>query len=114
MMAEKHSVFRKGAALSLALVIALVMVITLATGWVGLHQAEKLTEFHHWVTQTGRFWLVWRLCLYAVLGWGGQKIWQRTKQQPEYRAVLIRMMVASLLFILLGEYVLSGHVEGIR
>ncbi|MEX0447630.1 hypothetical protein [Xenorhabdus sp. SGI246] len=112
MMAEKHSVFRKGVALSL--VIALVIIITVATGWVGLHQAEKLTEFHHWVTQTGGVWLVWRLGLYAILGWGGQKIWHRTKHLPEYRATLIRMMVASLLFILLGEYALSGHIEGIR
>ncbi|MBC8947294.1 hypothetical protein [Xenorhabdus indica] len=112
MMAEKHSVFRKGVALSL--VIALVMIITVATGWVGLHQAEKLTEFRHWVTQTGGVWLVWRSGLYAILGWGGQKIWQREKHLPEYRAVLIRMMAVSLLFILLGEYALSGHVEETR
>ncbi|XRZ02922.1 hypothetical protein ACP179_17290 [Xenorhabdus stockiae] len=111
-MAEKHSVFRKGAALSL--VIVLVMGITLATGWVGLHQAEKLNRIHHWVTETGGVWLVWRLCLYMVLGWAGKKIWQKTTHQPEYCATLIRMMVASLLFILLGEYALSGTIEEIR
>ncbi|PHM24513.1 hypothetical protein [Xenorhabdus budapestensis] len=112
MMAEKHSVFRKGVALSL--VITLVIIITVAAGWAGLHQAEKLHRIHHWVTETGGFWFVWRLGLYAVLGWGGQKTWQRVKHLPEYRATLIRMMVASLLFILLGEYALSGHIEGIR
>ncbi|WP_340621570.1 hypothetical protein [Xenorhabdus siamensis] len=112
MMAEKHSVFRKGAVLSL--LIVLVMGITLATGWAGVHQAEKFNRIHHWVTQTGGVWLVWRSGLYAILGWGGQKIWHRTKHLPEYRATLIRMMVASLLFILLGEYALSGHIEGTR
>ncbi|AOM42879.1 hypothetical protein A9255_12450 [Xenorhabdus hominickii] len=111
-MAEKHSVFRKGAVLLLA--IAVVMVITVAAGWVGLHQAEKLHRIHDWVTETGGVWLVWRLGLYAVLSWGGQKTWQRLKHLPEYRAMLIRMMVASLLFILLGEYALSGTIEEIR
>ncbi|MDC9615790.1 hypothetical protein PSI19_18320 [Xenorhabdus khoisanae] len=110
MMAEKHSVFRKGAVLSL--LIVLVMGITVAVGWVGLHQAEKLNRIHHWLTQTGGVWFVWRLCLYAVLGWGGKKTWQRVKHQPEYRAMLIRMMAASLLFILLGEYALPGLMEG--
>ncbi|MDC9597947.1 hypothetical protein [Xenorhabdus anantnagensis] len=112
MMAEKHSVFRKGAVLSM--LIVLVMGITLATGWVGLHQAEKLNRIHHWVTETGGVWFVWRSGLYAGLGWGGQKTWQRVKHLPEYRAMLIRMMVASLLFILLGEYALSGTIEEIR
>ncbi|WP_338883071.1 hypothetical protein [Xenorhabdus sp. TH1] len=92
----------------------LVMVITVATSWIGGHQAEKLHHIHHWVTETGGVWLVWRLGLYAVLSWGGQKIWQRVKHLPEYRAMLIRMMVASLLFILLGEYALSGTIEEIR
>ncbi|PHM22842.1 hypothetical protein [Xenorhabdus ehlersii] len=110
MMAKTISVFRKGVALSL--IIALVMIITVATGWVGLHQAEKLTEMHHWVTETGGFWLVWRLGLYAVLGWGSWKIGQKTTHQPAHRAVLIRMRVSSLLFILLGEYALSGNIGG--
>ncbi|WP_047686278.1 hypothetical protein [Xenorhabdus siamensis] len=111
-MTKKHAVFRKGVVLSL--LIVLVMGITLATSWVGLHQAEKLDRIHHWVTETGGVWFVWRLGLYVLLGWGGQKIWQRTKHQPEYRATLIRMMAVSLLFILLGEYAPSGHIEGIR
>ncbi|MDC9589571.1 hypothetical protein PSI23_09695 [Xenorhabdus sp. XENO-10] len=87
------------------------MVITVASGWAGLNQAENITRLHRWVTAIGKFWLIWRLCLYAVLGWGCRKIWQRTKHQAEHRATLIRMMVASLLFILLGEYALSGNIE---
>ncbi|WFQ79970.1 hypothetical protein PXH59_01900 [Xenorhabdus sp. SF857] len=93
------------------LIIALVMVISLAIGWAGLHQAEKFTEMYHWVIETKGFWLVWRLCLYATLGWGGWKIWQVVKCRPEYRAPLMRIMVASLLLILLGEYALSGTIE---
>ncbi|WP_340609781.1 hypothetical protein [Xenorhabdus bharatensis] len=112
MIAEKHSVFRKGAVLLLA--IAVMMVITVAAGWVGLHQAEKLHRIHDWVTETGGVWLIWRLGLYAVLGWGGQKTWQRVKHLPAYRAALMRMMVVSLLFILLGEYALSGNTGGTR
>ncbi|PHM23941.1 hypothetical protein [Xenorhabdus budapestensis] len=111
-MAAMISTLRKGAVLSL--LIVLVMGITLATGWVGLHQAEKFNRIHHWITETGGVWLVWRLCLYAGLGWGSWKIWQRTKHQRVHRAALMRMMVASLLFILLGEYALSGHIEGVR
>ncbi|WP_273571898.1 hypothetical protein [Xenorhabdus griffiniae] len=94
------------------LLIALVMVISLAAGWAGLHQAEKLTRMHHWVTETGGYWLVWRLGLYAVLGWGSWKIGQKITHQPAHRAVLIRMRVSSLLFILLGEYALSGNIGG--
>ncbi|KLU16142.1 MULTISPECIES: hypothetical protein [Xenorhabdus] len=110
-MAAMITTLRKGVVL--LLIIALVIVISLAIGWAGLHQAENITEMHHWVTETRGFWLVWRLCLYAVLGWGSRKIGQRTIHQPEYRATLIRVMVVSLLFIVLGEYALSGHLEGI-
>ncbi|WP_099114989.1 hypothetical protein [Xenorhabdus miraniensis] len=111
-MAEKHSIFRKGVTLSL--IIAFVVIITVVTGWTGLYQAKNITRLHHWVTATGGFWLVWRSGLYAVLGWGSWKIWQRVKHQAEHHATLIRMMVVSLLFILLGEYALSGYVEGTR
>ncbi|MBC8954855.1 hypothetical protein [Xenorhabdus sp. PB62.4] len=110
MRAKTISVFRKGVALSL--IIALVMIITVATGWVGLHQAENIIRMHHWVTETGRFWFVWRLGLYAVLGWSCRKIGQRVKHQTEHRVTLIRMRVSSLLFILLCEYALSGNIGG--
>ncbi|MBC8946568.1 hypothetical protein [Xenorhabdus indica] len=109
-MAAMITTLRKGVVL--LLIIALMMVISLAIGWAGLHQAENITEMHHWVIETRGFWLVWRLCLYAVLGWNSWKIGQRTIYQPEYRTTLIRMMVVSLLFIVLGEYALSGTIEG--
>ncbi|MEQ1966511.1 hypothetical protein ABLA30_05545 [Xenorhabdus nematophila] len=107
------STVKKGIMRSLLIALAMV-IITIATGWVGLHQAENITGMYHWVTETGEAWLIWRVCLYAVLGWGSWKIWQRTIHQPAHRAALIRMMVASLLFILLGEYALSGAIEVIQ
>ncbi|MBD2785961.1 hypothetical protein ID858_16115 [Xenorhabdus sp. DI] len=92
-----------------ALIITVVTIITLVMGGAGLNHAEKFTDLYHWIAKTKPLWLVWRLGLYLVLGWGGWKIWQVTKTKPEYRAVLIRIMAVSLLFILLGEYALSGH-----
>lgn len=96
-----------------SLIITLVIIITLVTGWLGLTHPEKASALHHWMEKTGILWRVWRFGLYLVLAWGSWKIWQRTIHQPAYRATLIRMMVVSLLFIALGEYALSGTIEGI-
>ncbi|QTL40334.1 hypothetical protein HGO23_02665 [Xenorhabdus budapestensis] len=94
-----------------SLIITLVIIITLVTGWLGLTHSEKASALHHWMEKTGPLWRVWRYGLYLGLAWGSWKIWQKTTHQPEYRATLIRMMVVSLLFIVLGEYALSGSVE---
>ncbi|MDC9589543.1 hypothetical protein PSI23_09520 [Xenorhabdus sp. XENO-10] len=94
-----------------SLIITLVIIITSVTGWLGLTHPEKAAALHHWMEKTGEAWLIWRWCLYAVLAWGSWKIWQRTTYQKTHRAALIRMMVVSLLFILLGEYALSGAIE---
>ncbi|WP_237385410.1 hypothetical protein [Xenorhabdus sp. Sc-CR9] len=106
MMAEKSSRVRNGVALSL--IIALVMAMTLVAGWVGMRYPETLSAFNRWLERHQSLWLLWRLSLYGWLFWGGWKTWQRVKHQAEYRATLMRMMVVSLLFILLGEYVLSA------
>ncbi|MBD2814920.1 hypothetical protein ID850_09115 [Xenorhabdus sp. Flor] len=89
------------------LIITVVTIITLVMGRSGFNHAEKLTDLYHWIAKTKPFWLVWRLGLYLMLGWGGWKIWQATKSKP-YRAALLRMMAVSLLFILLCEYTLSA------
>ncbi|WP_338803390.1 hypothetical protein WDV76_14620 [Xenorhabdus griffiniae] len=94
-----------------SLIITLVIIITLVTGWLGLTHPEKASALHHWMGKTAPLWQVWRYGLYLGLAWGSRKIWQRTIHQPEYRAILIRVMVVSLLFILLGEYALSGSIE---
>jgi hypothetical protein len=93
------------------LVMALVVAVTLATAGFGLHQAENLTGLHHWVRNTGGFWLLWRLGIYAALGWGSWKIGRRVKHWAEYRNPLLRMVLFSLLVILLGEYALCSQAE---
>ncbi|MGJ0624671.1 hypothetical protein [Xenorhabdus bovienii] len=100
--------------LRVSLIITLVIIITFVTGGLGLAYPEKAAALHHWMEKTGEAWLIWRGCLYTALGWGSWKIWQRTTYQKAHRAALIRMMVASLLFILLGEYALSGAIEVIQ
>ncbi|CAM4015266.1 hypothetical protein XETH111194_16775 [Xenorhabdus thuongxuanensis] len=97
--------------LKASLIIILVIIITLVTGWLGLTHPEKASALHHWMEKTGILWRVWRFGLYLGLAWGSRKIWQKTVQQPAYRATLIRVMVVSLLFILLCEYALSGSIE---
>ncbi|MBD2801318.1 hypothetical protein ID854_12830 [Xenorhabdus sp. M] len=106
MMAEKRKRARLRKGIGLLLIIALVMVVTLAIGWAGGNYPETLTALNRWLERYQSLWLLWRLSLYGGLLWGGWKIGQRVKHQAEYRMTLRRMMAASLLFILLGEYAL--------
>ncbi|OTA19821.1 exported protein [Xenorhabdus beddingii] len=106
-MAETTKSSRFARLLKTVMVIMVMVVITCLAGWAGLSHPEKASALHHWMEKTGPVWRVWRLCLYLALGWCSGKIWQRVKYQPEYRPYLIRMMLASLLFMLLCEYALS-------
>ncbi|MDC9606685.1 hypothetical protein [Xenorhabdus griffiniae] len=106
-----HSILKVKTGFRVLLVIIAVMVVTLLMGWAGMEYPEKMSALNQWIMKTKAVWLVWRGCLYVTLGWGGWKIWQRTTYQKTHRAALIRMIVVSLLFILLGEYALSGAIE---
>ncbi|MBD2810823.1 hypothetical protein ID853_07990 [Xenorhabdus sp. Vera] len=108
--AKASSRLKKGAGIALA--IAAVIILTLLTGWAGMRYPEHLFAFRHGMENHQSLWLVWRLSLYTLLVWGSRKIFQATQHKPAYRAPLIRMMTASLLFILLCEYALSGSMEG--
>ncbi|MEQ2024905.1 hypothetical protein ABLB84_03785 [Xenorhabdus szentirmaii] len=110
-MVGKRSMVRKGVVLSL--IVALVMTVMLATGWAGMHYPENLSAFNRWMGSYQSLWLLWRLSLYGGLLWGGRKVWLLTKNKPAYRAPLKRMMTASVLFILLCEYTLSGGMEAL-
>ncbi|MBD2794462.1 hypothetical protein ID857_19905, partial [Xenorhabdus sp. CUL] len=68
-MATKRSGLRKS--IGLSLIIALVMAMTLATGWVGMNDPEKLSIFNCWMARHQSLWLLWRLSLYGWLLWGG-------------------------------------------
>ncbi|MDE9518895.1 hypothetical protein KKJ17_14450 [Xenorhabdus bovienii] len=108
--AKASSRLKKGAGIALA--IAAVIILTLLTGWAGMRYPEHLSAFRHGMENHQSLWLVWRLSLYMLLVWGSRKLFQATQHKPVYRAPLIRMMTASLLFILLCEYVLSGSMGG--
>ncbi|CDG90213.1 hypothetical protein [Xenorhabdus bovienii] len=108
--AKASSRLKKGAGIVLA--IAAVIILTLLTGWAGMRYPEHLFAFRHRMENHQSLWLVWRLSLYTLLGWGSRKIFQATQHKPAYRTPLIRMMTASLLFILLCEYALSGSMGG--
>ncbi|MDC9615247.1 hypothetical protein PSI19_15500 [Xenorhabdus khoisanae] len=108
---KSHSILKLKKGFRVFLTISVVMIVTLLMGWAGMEHPEKASALHHWMEKTGILWRVWRFGLYLGLAWGSWKIWQRTIHQPEYRAILIRMRVISLLFIVLGEYVLSGSIE---
>ncbi|MEQ1976994.1 hypothetical protein [Xenorhabdus sp. SGI240] len=110
---KSHSILKVKKGFRVLLAIIVVMAITLLMGWAGMAYPEKMSALNQWMVETKSIWRVWRGCLYATLGWGGWKIGQVVKRRPEYRAPLMRMMVACLLLILLGEYVLSGHLEEI-
>ncbi|MDE9536673.1 hypothetical protein KKI91_18710 [Xenorhabdus bovienii] len=101
---------KKGAGIVLA--IAAVIILMLLTGWAGMRYPENLSAFRHGMENHQSLWLVWRLSLYTLLVWGSRKIFQATQHKPAYRAPLIRMMTASLLFLLLCEYALSGSMGG--
>ncbi|CDH32755.1 hypothetical protein [Xenorhabdus bovienii] len=108
--AKASSRLKKGAGIALA--IAAVIILTLLTGWAGMRYPEHLSAFRHGMENHQSLWLVWRLSLYTLLVWGSRKLFQATQHKPVYRAPLIRMMTASLLFILLCEYALSGSMGG--
>ncbi len=101
---------KKGAVI--VLVVTVAILFTLLTGWTGMRYPEHLSAFRHGMENHQSLWLVWRLSLYTLLVWGSRNIFQATQHKPAYRAPLIRMMTASLLFLLLCEYALSGSMGG--
>ncbi|MBD2816431.1 hypothetical protein ID850_17165 [Xenorhabdus sp. Flor] len=103
-MTAKRSGLRKGP--GLFGIIVLVMTVTLAIGWVGMRYPDTLSALRRGLANYQLLWLVWRLSLYMLLAWGSRKVWRRVRHQAATRAMLIRMMGSSLLFILLGEYAL--------
>lgn len=71
---------------------------------VGVSYPGEFIALRHWMQRTSIGWLVWRLMLYGVLGWGFWKIWHAPGCKPEYRASLKRMAIVSVMFLLACEY----------
>ncbi|CAI1121234.1 Uncharacterised protein [Serratia quinivorans] len=88
------------------LVVAMVIALGMAD-W-GVNHPGQSAVLHDWVHSTRYGWLSWRLVLYAVLAWGGWKIWHAPGCKPEYRQPLKRMAIACAVFALACEYSLFG------
>ena len=81
-----------------------VMFIAFLIASIGMSYPDEFLALRHWMQRTSIGWLVWRLTLYSVLGWGFWKIWHAPGCKPEYKASLKRMAIVSALFLLACEY----------
>ncbi|MEI7213957.1 hypothetical protein [Pectobacterium versatile] len=81
-----------------------VMFIAFLIASIGVSYPDEFFALRHWMQRTSIGWLVWRLTLYSVLGWGFWKIWHAPGCKPEYRASLKRMGIMSVMFLFACEY----------
>ncbi|CAI0967529.1 hypothetical protein [Serratia quinivorans] len=88
--------------------LVVVMVIALGMADWDVNHPGQSAALRDWVHSTRYGWLSWRLVLYAVLAWGGWKIWHAPGCKPEYRQPLKRMAIACVVFALACEYSLFG------
>ncbi|HBD1844097.1 TPA: hypothetical protein KIA93_000303 [Salmonella enterica] len=86
---------------------------TLLLANTGIEHPGEMAALRDWMF-AGRYgWLLWRLMLYAALGWGVWKIRRAPGFKPEYQTPLLRMTVVSVAFILVCEYALFSGMEGV-
>lgn len=84
--------------------MALFMLVSLMVADTAMKHPDEAATFRGWMQSTRYGWLVWRLALYALTGWGLWKIRHAPGFREEYRRPLLRISVVSLLFIALCEY----------
>lgn len=80
------------------------MLIAFLIANIGVSYPDEFLALRSWMQRTSIGWLVWRLMLYSVLGWGFWKIWHAPRCKPEYKAPLRRMAIVSVMFLLACEY----------
>ncbi|WP_101781478.1 hypothetical protein [Pectobacterium peruviense] len=80
------------------------MLIAFLIANIGVSYPDEFLALRRWMQRTSIGWLVWRLMLYSVLGWGFWKIWHAPGCKPEYKAPLRRMAIVSVMFLLACEY----------
>ena len=98
---------RKGKMLILyLLLLAGITVFSLWLANTGIRHAEGFAALREWMYETRYGWLIWRLCIYILLGWGIWRIAHAPGFRAEYRQPLIRICCASVAFILVCEYAL--------
>ncbi|HII2324756.1 hypothetical protein [Escherichia coli] len=82
------------------------MVVALFIADVAIRHPEGTAAFSTWMQAHRSGWLIWRLFIYILLGWGIWRIVHAPGFRAEYRQPLIRICCASVAFILVCEYAL--------
>ncbi|HCL4949238.1 TPA: hypothetical protein N2E96_002136 [Salmonella enterica] len=82
------------------------MVVALFIADVAIRHPEGTAAFSMWMQAHRSGWLIWRLFIYILLGWGIWRIVHAPGFRAEYRQPLIRICGASVAFILVCEYAL--------
>lgn len=97
----------RGGLILLSLIIF--MFVALMIAGAAMNHPEDATIFNAWLYASRFGWLVWRLALYAALGWGIWRIHKAPGFRNEYRRPLRRMSAVSIVFTLLCEYALFSQ-----
>lgn len=92
------------------LILALIMFLGFWLADMGMRHPESLASLKRWMDATRYGWLIWRLFIYCVIGWGLWRVWHAPGFRPEYRRPLLRIGVASTLFFLVCEYSIFSSV----
>lgn len=62
-----------------------------------------------WMASHRLGWFIWRLMLYAAIGWGVWKVWHAPGFRAEYRRPMIRMLIISGIVVMICESVILGR-----
>ncbi|AXF76912.1 hypothetical protein LU604_05300 [Erwinia tracheiphila] len=84
--------------------MSLFMLVSLMVADAAIRHPTEATAFRSWMRSTWPSWLAWRLVLYTLTAWGIWKIRRAPGFCEAYRLPLLRISVASGLFIALCEY----------
>ncbi len=87
-----------------ALLISMVLALFIAD--VAIRYPWGVSAFSEWMRAHRSGWLIWRLFIYILLGWGIWRIVHAPGFRVEYRQPLMRICCVSVVFILICEYAL--------
>ena len=90
----------------LTLVFMLVMFtcLSLALADLGFRYQSEIAQFRIWMKETWLLWLLWRLILYSVTGWGIWRCYHSPGSSQALRQSLLRIAVVSVGFVAICEY----------
>ncbi|MCX8967009.1 hypothetical protein EHW66_19100 [Erwinia psidii] len=84
--------------------MSLFMLISLMVADAAIRHPTEAAAFRSWMRSTWPGWLAWRLVLYTLTAWGIWKIRRAPGFCEAHRRPLLRISMASGLFIALCEY----------